>query len=75
MVAVLAISVQVEKGLTDDCHFVIVPVCPDKVNDALVLPEHIVDPPVIVPPTDVGLTVNEKEGEDTIHPPFVTFTL
>lgn len=56
MVAVLALSVQVENGLIDDCHFVIVPVCPVKVNIALVLPEHIVDPPVTVPPIEAALT-------------------
>ncbi len=31
--------------------------CPDKVNNALVLPEQIVVPPATVPPTVVGDTV------------------
>ena len=31
--------------------------CPDKVNNALVLPEQIVVPPATVPPTVVGSTV------------------
>ena len=57
MEAVLAISVQDENGLTDDCHFVTVPVFPVKVNDALVLPEQMVVPPANVPPTEIGETV------------------
>ena len=51
---VFTIGVQDEKGLTDDSHLVIVPVYPVKLNNALVLPEHIVVPPVTFPPTDKG---------------------
>ena len=53
----LTISVQVAKGLTADCHLVTVPVFPAKVNDALVLPEQMVVPPVTVPPAEAGETV------------------
>ena len=66
---VLTISVHVVNGLTDDCHFVIVPVWPDKVNTALVLPEHIVDPPVTVPPTEAGETVIVPVAFILPHPP------
>ena len=45
------ISVQIVKGLSADCHFTTLPVCPDKVNNELVVPEQIVDPPVTIPPT------------------------
>ena len=53
----MAISVHVENGLTDDCHFITVPVCPDKVNNALVLPEQMVGPPATDPATVVGSRV------------------
>ena len=51
--AVFTISVHNVNGLTDDCHFVIVPEFPDKVSKALVLPEQIVVPPETVPPAIV----------------------
>ena len=41
----------------DDCHLIIVPVCPDKVNKPLVLPVQIVLPPLTDPPADTGSTV------------------
>ena len=63
MVAVLTISVQVVNGLTDDCHLVTLPVFPDKVNKALVLPEQIVVPPETVPATVVGSTVTVVVAE------------
>ena len=47
-------SVQLENGLTEYCHLVIVPVCPERVSNPLVLPEQIVVPPATVPPTDAG---------------------
>jgi hypothetical protein len=52
----LAISVQTEPPSVDDCHFVTVPILPAKVRSALVLPAQTVVPPVIVPPTETGLT-------------------
>ena len=57
VVDVFAISVHVENALTDDCHFVTDPVFPDKVNNAMLLPEQIVVPPATVPATVVGETV------------------
>ena len=42
---------------------------PDKVNTALVLPEHIVDPPVTVPPTEAGETVIVPVAFILPHPP------
>ena len=54
---VFAMSVQVVNGDTDDCHFTTLPVLPLKVNVPLVDPEQIVEPPLTLPPTDVGLTV------------------
>ena len=55
--AVLAISDQELKGDTADCHFVIVPVFPDKLKEALVEPKQMAEPPLTVPPTDAGVTV------------------
>ena len=39
------------------CHFVTVPIFPDNVKSAGVLPEQIVWLAVTVPPTEVGSTV------------------
>jgi len=73
---VFTIGVQVVKGLTDDCHLVIVPVCPAKVNTPLVLPEQIVVPPVTDPPTEVGLTVTVVATElAKLQTPLVTTAL
>ena len=69
------ISVQVENGLTDDCHFVIVPVFPDNVSNPLVLPEHNIVPPVILPPTDVALTFISTTVEVFEQPPELTVLL
>ena len=43
------ISDQTIKGLTVDCHFVMVPVWPLNVNNAEVPPEQIVVPPETAP--------------------------
>ena len=67
----MAISVHVENGLTADCHLLIVPVCPDKVNKALVLPEQIVVPPATDPPTVIGSTVTVTVNEAPSHNPVV----
>ena len=39
------------------CHLTTLPVWPANVNNPELLPEHIVEPPVTLPPTDNGLTV------------------
>ena len=72
---VLLISVQTEPS-REDCHFVIVPVYPLKVNMPLVLPEQIVEPPLTVPPTPVGSTVIVAIAEkSSTHTPFFTTAL
>ena len=60
---VLTISVHVVNGEGDDCHLMIVPVCPLSVNVPLVEPLHIVVPPLTLPPTEVGVTVSVAEFE------------
>ena len=45
----------------DDCHC-IVPVFPDKVNTVAFVPEQTVVAPVIVPATEIGLTVIVTEA-------------
>ena len=47
-----------EVPLGDDCHCM-VPVFPFKVNNVLFVPEQTVVAPVILPATEVGLTVNK----------------
>jgi hypothetical protein len=39
-----------------DCHW-IVPVLPESVNVVLFVPVHTVAPPLMVPATDIGVTV------------------
>jgi hypothetical protein len=63
VVVVLAISTGVTQLSVDDCHLVIVPVCPDKVSVVLFVPEQTVVLPATVPPTETGLTVIVASGE------------
>ena len=55
MTEVFAISVQVVNGEVLLCHLTMVPVWPERVRGPLVLPEQIVVPPVMVPPS-VGVS-------------------
>jgi len=67
---VFTISVQAEKGLTEYCHLLTVPTCPDKVSNPLVVPEQIVDPPATEPPVEAGETVTVAEVENAaLHTP------
>ena len=69
-------SVHVLKGDIELCHLTTFPVCPDKVSNPLVLPEHIVVPPVTLPPTEVGSTVTVVAVEFTgEHTPLCTTAL
>jgi len=55
---VFAIGFQIVPPSVENSHPLTVPVLPTKVNVPLLAPLHAgVVPPVIVPPTDVGLTV------------------
>ena len=47
----------VAKLSNEDSHRVTLPVCPLKVNTVELVPVHTVALPVMVPPTDAGLTV------------------
>lgn len=58
-----AISVQVLKGLTELCHFITVPVLPDKVSNPLMLPVQMELPPETLPPAEVGSTVTVVAAE------------
>ena len=69
-------SDQVVPASIDDCHLVTVPVCPESVNNALVLPEQMVVPPATLPPTEVGLTVTVVADElAALQTPLVTTAL
>jgi hypothetical protein len=59
VVAVFAISVTAEAKLptVEDCHLVTFPVFPPSVSVVLLVPVQIEAPPVIVPPTETGLTI------------------
>ena len=63
--AVTAVSVTpvLKFELVDICHFVTVPVFPDKVKVVEFVPVHTVAPPDTVPPTDVGDTVIVADAE------------
>jgi hypothetical protein len=63
VVVVLAMSTGVTQLSTDDCHFVIVPVCPDRVRVVLLVPVHTVVLPATEPPTDTGSTVTVASAE------------
>jgi hypothetical protein len=67
---VFVISAQTLKGDIDLCHLTTVPVWSERVSKPLVLPEHMVVPPVTLPPTVVGYTVTVKDGEGGVgtHP-------
>ena len=70
---VLEISVHVENGDTEDCHFVTLPVFPLKVSTPLLLPEHISFPPATEPPTEVGSTITVVYDElAELHTPLAT---
>jgi hypothetical protein len=51
------------KGDTDLCHLTTVPEWPERVSKPLVVPEHMVVPPVTLPPTDIGSTDTVVEEE------------
>ena len=57
VVAVLFTSVAVVHLSVDFCHLTTVPVCPERVSVVLLVPEHTVAEPAIVPPTETGSTV------------------
>ena len=57
------ISVQVVPPLVEYCHFVTVPVWPDKVSNVLFAPEQTPPPPVIKPPALAGTTVTLADTE------------
>jgi hypothetical protein len=63
VVKVFEISVQDENGEMDFCHLTTFPTFPESESSALVLPEHIVDPPVTVPATVAGETETVNEDE------------
>jgi hypothetical protein len=63
VVVVLAMSTGVTQLSTDDCHFVTVPVCPDRVRVVLLVPEQTVALPATVPPTEAGSTVTVASAE------------
>ena len=48
------ISFHIENGLTEYCHFKIVPVYPDKVKVVLLVPAQTVAPPVTSPPVETS---------------------
>ena len=76
LVVVFAMSVQIENGLTEYCHLDIVPVCPERVSNPLVVPEQIVVPPLTAPPTDGGSTLTVVGVElAELHMPLVTTAL
>ena len=63
VLVVFAISVQPPP--LSYCHFVTVPVFPDKVRIVELVPEHTVALPAMVPPTDIGFTVTVAVAEFT----------
>ena len=63
--------VHVVNGLTELSHRITLPVFPVNVNVPLVVPEHIVEPPLTLPPTDVGSIVTVVEPAFTgVQRPF-----
>ena len=74
--SVLTISLQVLKGLTDDCHFTILPLCPLNVSSADVLPAQIVVPPLTLPAIGAASTVTVVvEDSAEVQVPFLTTAL
>jgi hypothetical protein len=73
---VFTMSDQVLKGLTVDCHFVMLPVWPLNVNNADVPPEHIVVPPETEPAIGAASTLTVVVEEESVaHVPFFTTAL
>lgn len=71
-----AMSFQLEKGLTEYCHLVMVPVFPARVSNPLVLPEQMVVPPLTLPPALSGFTVTTAKDElADAHAPLCTTAL
>ena len=68
--------VHVVNGLTEYSQLIIEPVFPDKVNVPLVDPVHIVEPPLTLPPTELGITVTVTADEFALeHVPLCTTAL
>ena len=59
----LTSSVDVVQLFVEYCHFTTVPVIPDNVSVVLLLPEHTVMLPAILPPTETGSTVTVASEE------------
>ena len=57
MVFAISVTVPEKSDAVADCHFVILPVCPDNVKVVEFVPVQTVAPPAILPPTDAGDTV------------------
>ena len=51
------------------CHFVIVPVWPLNVNTVLLVPEHTVALPAMLPPTEAGSTTIVPAAFTLLQPP------
>lgn len=76
MLVVLAIGVHEPPPLVENSHLIIVPIFPLKVNVPLFDPLQAGDvPPVIVPPTDEGLTFATIVPTALIQVAAVTVTL
>ena len=74
MVLAISVTVPEKSDAVADCHFVIEPVCPDKVKVVEFVPVHTVALPAIVPPTDVGDTdiVTDAENVESQTPDLIT---
>ena len=60
---VIAVSVHVEKGVVEYCHFSMFPTNPLKVSNPEGFPEQMVLPPLTEPPTVAGSTVTVVDVE------------
>lgn len=67
----ISVTVPVKSDAEANCHFIILPVLPLKVNTELFVPAHTVADPLMVPPTLAGLTVIVAEELLELHDPFV----
>ena len=56
----------VVNGLTELSHLITEPVFPLNVSKPLVEPEHIVEPPLMLPPTEVGSIVTVVAAEISV---------
>jgi hypothetical protein len=72
---VLDMLVQVVPPLVEDCHINTDPVWPVNVMFPLLLPEHTVAAPPVVPPTVAGFTVNVAVPLNVWPQPVVVFVM